>query len=210
MESEEEEYKRSSSTNKKPKAAAAKPKKKMADSFKPTNNPVYWDKKMSATKIKETFTFLDPCGLEATDYIIDRLVGEQLDKISNLLKRALTSEDIEMLNNAKTQRKEMDALGSRTNPLTLGTACSGTDAPALALMLVQEQLEKRGMGDLFKYDHVFSCEKEPYKQSYLARNFVSLYVTFVHPIIGTYQTLHTHYSVIKGLYIVSRHCPAFR
>jgi hypothetical protein len=65
-------------------------------------------------------------------------------------------------------------LGSANEPLVLGTACSGTDAPALALTLVQEQLEKRGKGDLFQHDHVFSCEKEAFKQAYLARNFDSL------------------------------------
>lgn len=41
-------------------------------------------------------------------------------------------------------------------------------------MLVQEQLEKRGMGGIFHHEHVFSCEKEPFKQSYLARNFDSI------------------------------------
>ena len=116
---------------------------------------------MTSKQIKETLTYLDPCGMEATDDIIDSLVGDQLDKIGNLLKRALTHEDVEMLNStAKAQKekminggKERGALGSRDNPFILGTACSGTDAPALALMLVQEQLEKRGMGDLFKHDH---------------------------------------------------------
>lgn len=115
-----------------------KPKsKKMCDSYKPSNNPVFWDKNMTSQQIKEKFTFLDPCGMEATDDIIDRLVGEQLDKIVNLLKRSLT----------------LGALGSQKNPLVLGTACSGTDAPALALTIVQQQLEKRGMCDLFKHEH---------------------------------------------------------
>lgn len=115
------------------------------------NNPDYF--KLSRQEIKDTQSFLDPCGMEATDDIIDRLVGHQLDRISKLLSLALQG----------------DALGSKKNPLVLGTACSGTDAPALALMLNQEQLEARGMGGLFHYEHVFSCEKEPYKQAYLAR-----------------------------------------
>jgi hypothetical protein len=115
------------------------------------NNPDYF--KMSLKDIKETQSFLDPCGMEATDDIIDRLVGQQLDRIGGLLSLAMNG----------------DALGSKCEPLLLGTACSGTDAPALALMLVEEQLEARGMGGLFKHKHVFSCEKEPYKQAYLAR-----------------------------------------
>jgi hypothetical protein len=104
--------------------------------------------KMTSQHIKETLTYLDPCGMEATDDIIDSLVGEQLDKVGNLLKRARVQKK-KMINGGK----ERGALGSRDNPFILGTACSGTDAPALALMLVQEQLEKRGMGNLFKHDH---------------------------------------------------------
>jgi len=193
-ESEEEDYaprkgkkggKKSATSKKQPagsvgaKKGEAKQKMKMSDMFKPTNNPIFWNKKMSSAEIQKNLNFLDPCGMEATDDIIDRLVGEQLDKIGNLLKKALTAEDVPMLNNAKMQKdmnsgKEVDTLGSHSNPLILGTACSGTDAPALALMLVQEQLEKRGMGNLFNHDHVFSCEKEPFKQSYLARNFDSV------------------------------------
>eukprot|EP00956_Cyclotella_meneghiniana_P007682 scaffold10314_cov55-Cyclotella_meneghiniana.AAC.2 len=141
VESDDEKLKKANKGRNKEAIASAKkdkPKsKKMCDSFKPINNPVFWDKNMTSQQIKEKFTFLDPCGMEATDDIIDRLVGEQLDKIGNLLKKALT----------------MGALGSQNDPLVLGTACSGTDAPALALTIVQQQLEKRGMGDLFKHEH---------------------------------------------------------
>jgi hypothetical protein len=62
-------------------------KKKMSESFQPINVPIY--KKMSLEEIYETKEFLDPCGMEATDGIIDRLVGEQVDKIGSLLKRTL-------------------------------------------------------------------------------------------------------------------------
>lgn len=100
--------------------------------------------------------------MEATNDIIDGIIGEQLDKTTALLCKALEYDG------------KHSTLGSKDNPLLLGTACSGTDAPALALTLVQEQLEKRGLGDMFKHDHVFSCEKEPFKQAYLARNFDSI------------------------------------
>jgi hypothetical protein len=109
-------------------------------------------------EIKETKQFLDPCGQEATDDIISMLVGEQVDKIQLLLQRALDANN---------------HLGSHHMPLKLGTACSGTDAPALALTLVQEQLALRGLQKL-DYEHKFSCEVEPFKQAYLARNFDSL------------------------------------
>ena len=159
-EEEEEEVKKPA---KKKAAAKTKPKStsdvekrtKMSDvdGIRKTlkNNPDYYQ--LSRAQIKETQSFLDPCGMEATDAIIERLVGHQLDQISGLLVKAFKG----------------TALGSTSNPLVLGTACSGTDAPALALMLNQEQLEARGLGGLFKYEHVFSCEKEPYKQAYLAR-----------------------------------------
>lgn len=121
-------------------------KPSMAESFQPMNTPSYM--RLSLETIQEEKEFLDPCGMEATDEVIDRLVGDQVDKIGSLLKRSLASFD----------------MGSSKFPLQLGTACSGTDAPALALTLVSEQMEHRGLGDLFKFSHEFSCENEPFKQ----------------------------------------------
>ncbi|KAL7551244.1 LOW QUALITY PROTEIN: hypothetical protein ACHAWF_014435, partial [Thalassiosira exigua] len=147
------------------------PRKKMSESFKPNNNPLFWNRGMSCEEIRKNLGFLDPCGMEATDDIIEGLVGEQVDTIRNLLVRALTPPDDGTVED--TRGEHGASLGSRSDPLVLGTACSGTDAPALAMTLVQEQLEKRGMGNLFHHRHAFSCEKEPFKQSYLARNFDS-------------------------------------
>jgi site-specific DNA-cytosine methylase len=42
------------------------------------------------------------------------------------------------------------------------------------LALFQEQLELRNRGDSFVFKHEFSCENEPFKQAYLARNFDSI------------------------------------
>lgn len=134
-------------------------KKTMSDSFEPINRPLY--PTLSLKEIKEQKQYLDPCGQEATDDIISMLVGEQVDKVSQLLQRSLLGSN----NNYH--------LGSEQMPLKLGTACSGTDAPALALTLVQEQLELRGLTKL-QYEHKFSCEVEPFKQAYLARNFDSV------------------------------------
>eukprot|EP00957_Ditylum_brightwellii_P092926 7075876-Ditylum_brightwellii.AAC.1 len=114
--------------------------------------------------------------MEATDDVIDRLVGDQVDKLGGLLHRAIQR-------TVKKTETDKGALGSGKNPLLLGTACSGTDAPALALSIVQEQLELRrdrlnvskdGDDKIFEYDHVFSCEVDPFKQAYLARNFDSV------------------------------------
>jgi site-specific DNA-cytosine methylase len=111
--------------------------------------------------------------VEATDGIIDRLVGDMIDKIGSLVQRALE-------NSNGTAN-----LGSEKCPLKLGTACSGTDAPALALTLVNEQMRLRKLGTdhnkLFFNEHVFSCENEAFKSAYLARNFDStLYPDIAH------------------------------
>eukprot|EP00980_Cylindrotheca_fusiformis_P003492 scaffold781_cov132-Cylindrotheca_fusiformis.AAC.11 len=131
-------------------------KKTMTEGFTPINRPLY--PTLSAQE-RYKQQYLDPCGQEATDDIISRLVGDQVDKVFHLLQRSLQADG---------------NLGSRTNPLQLGTACSGTDAPALALTLVQEQLELRNNSSVLNFEHMFSCEVEPFKQAYLARNFDSL------------------------------------
>lgn len=132
----------------------------MADSFKPMNYPIY--QKLSRTEIQKKMSFLDPCGMEATDDIIGRLVGDQVDKLTGLLTRACKSKDHKFM------------LGTKNSPVMLGTACSGTDAPALALTLVSEQLSLRGHEGVFHHGHGFSCEVDPFKQAYLARNFDSV------------------------------------
>ena len=129
----------------------------MAESFKPINAPPYF--RAAQDTIAREHECLDPCGTEATDDIIDGLVGNQVDKIGALLSRALKNERCD--------------LGSADSPLNLGTACSGTDAPALALTLVQEQMKLRNLvpdssdrkvgpagsdGHLLNVDHKFSCE----------------------------------------------------
>ncbi|KAG7339316.1 SNF2 family helicase [Nitzschia inconspicua] len=133
----------------------------MAESFKPLSTPLFWN--MSLEEIKQKHEYLDPCGMEATDDVIDHLVGEQVLKIGKLLERALTEDN-----------SVNGTLGSEKRPLNLGTACSGTDAPALALTIVQEQMDRYGMKAKLHYDHKFSCEKEPFKQAYLAMNFSSV------------------------------------
>jgi site-specific DNA-cytosine methylase len=146
-----------------PSLKSGKEKIKMADAFEPINAPA--NKTMSLATIHEEKEFLDSCGVEATDDVIDRLVGDQVDKILPLLERSLTG-------NAEDGGGG-GGIGSAQCLLQLGTACSGTDAPALALTIVQEQLEQRGKKDLFQFSHTMSCEVEPFKQSYLARNFDS-------------------------------------
>lgn len=54
--------------------------------------------------------------------------------------------------------------------LRVGTMCSGTESPLLALQLISEAMEQNGHGNL-EVEHIFSCEIEPFKQAYIERNF---------------------------------------
>lgn len=54
--------------------------------------------------------------------------------------------------------------------LRVATMCSGTESPLLALGLIFEYIEKH-YGIKLEFDHVFSCEIEPFKQAYIERNF---------------------------------------
>ena len=95
--------------------------------------PVFPDKSLS-----DIDDFLDSRGLDVTDNgIVDRLVGDQVSRLGGLLCRALSYPD----NN--NNNKGVAVMGTQENPLTLGTACTGTDAPALALAMVQEQMKAR-------------------------------------------------------------------
>jgi hypothetical protein len=57
--------------------------------------------------------------------------------------------------------------------LRVGTMCSGTESPLLALQLISEAMEadKAMDGRKLKVEHIFSCEIEPFKQAYIERNF---------------------------------------
>ncbi|KAJ5146489.1 C-5 cytosine methyltransferase [Penicillium bovifimosum] len=60
----------------------------------------------------------------------------------------------------------LSQLGGR--PLRVATMCSGTEAPLLALELIQTGLVSNQQ---FRISHAFSCEIVPFKQSYIERNF---------------------------------------
>ncbi|OAX82532.1 hypothetical protein ACJ72_03117 [Emergomyces africanus] len=54
--------------------------------------------------------------------------------------------------------------------LRVATMCSGTEAPLLALEMVTGSF-KRIFGKTFNVHHLFSAEIDPFKQSYIQRNF---------------------------------------
>lgn len=61
-----------------------------------------------------------------------------------------------------------DHLGKRK--LRVATMCSGTESPLLALGLISRAVKKI-YGKTLEFEHVFSCEIEPFKQAYIERNF---------------------------------------
>ncbi|WEW57992.1 hypothetical protein PRK78_003459 [Emydomyces testavorans] len=64
--------------------------------------------------------------------------------------------------------KFLQRVGSRE--LRVATMCSGTEAPLLALEMIVDSF-KRLFGRSFRMHHLFSAEIEPFKQSYIQRNF---------------------------------------
>ncbi|KAI0773312.1 hypothetical protein BD413DRAFT_541087 [Trametes elegans] len=54
--------------------------------------------------------------------------------------------------------------------MRVATMCSGTESPLLALNLIQRSIMEH-YGVPLEYEHVFSCEIEPFKQAYIERNF---------------------------------------
>ncbi|KAH7106183.1 hypothetical protein BKA62DRAFT_689117 [Auriculariales sp. MPI-PUGE-AT-0066] len=65
-------------------------------------------------------------------------------------------------------RKVSSALNGRK--LRVATMCSGTESPLLAMTMISQSM-KALFGVGLPYDHVFSCEIEPFKQAYIERNF---------------------------------------
>jgi hypothetical protein len=55
--------------------------------------------------------------------------------------------------------------------LKVGTMCSGTESPLLALRLVQQCLQNNLNSGTLRVDHIFSAEIEAFKQAYIERNF---------------------------------------
>ncbi|TFY64925.1 hypothetical protein EVJ58_g2301 [Rhodofomes roseus] len=54
--------------------------------------------------------------------------------------------------------------------MRVATMCSGTESPLLALDLIRRSIVEH-YGVNMEFDHVFSCEIEPFKQAYIERNF---------------------------------------
>ena len=167
---------------KKPAAAAAKkpPAKKSAAKKKSGDAMTF--EEMKAEKAKDIDVkklnnpqsfpddgpYVEPVGIDATGGIVEGIIGGMVQKVGKLL-----------LASTKLEEEERND-GELEFPLKLNTACSGTDAPSIALGLVKECLDRLstenekdgGAGDHgFEYEHNMSCELEPFKQAYISRNF---------------------------------------
>jgi site-specific DNA-cytosine methylase len=123
--------------------------------LKPQNNP----------QAMPDQPFVDPVGIDPTHGIVEGVISEQVRKVGGLLKRV-----------AERSQKGLMEKGELQFPIKLQTACSGTDAPSIALSLIQESLdhlyrEKSDQKHGFSFSHEMSCEIEPFKQAYIGRNF---------------------------------------
>jgi len=128
-------------------------------SYRPMNNP---------QKMPKAGPYVDPVGIDPTHGIVEGIIATQVRKIGALLFSSIDYSD----------EKEV---ADMTFPIRLQTACSGTDAPSIALGLVKESLNKikasssEGKNDTshrdFNYIHEMSCEIESFKQAYIGRNF---------------------------------------
>jgi C-5 cytosine-specific DNA methylase len=172
--------------NKKLKAEFDAKMAKDRKAYKPVNNPQKWPKNGS---------YVDPVGVDPTHGIVEGIISAQVRKVGRLLQLVSARQEEERRtttnnkkkNGSKSTKVDNDSLAELSYPIRLQTACSGTDAPSIALGLIKESLDKLcaaqegkgdstngsggGAGHLFDYTHEMSCEIEPFKQAYIGRNF---------------------------------------
>ena len=129
---------------------------------KPNNNPQKLPK----------YEYCDPVGVDPTHGIIERIIEDQVRSVGLLLRK------VQARDNHQNPKSKGDVGNSELSyPIRLQTACSGTDAPSIALGLIKESLSRlssnngKKQDQPFEYEHIMSCEIEPFKQAYIARNF---------------------------------------
>jgi len=64
-------------------------------------------------------------------------------------------------------------LKDNTFKFRVATLCSGTDAPIFALQLIEKACLALGLGSTVQFEHLYSCEIEPFKQGFIRRNVAS-------------------------------------
>ncbi|KAI0407619.1 hypothetical protein F4802DRAFT_519168 [Xylaria palmicola] len=104
-----------------------------------------------------------------------------------------------------TQKSELIAVANDGGfQLRVATMCSGTEAPVFALKLIKELSQWLTNGRPFvEFEHLFSVEIEPFKQSYISRNAPGSIVfrdvvDFADPDAKAAPTIWGHPVVIPG------------
>ncbi len=149
--------------------------------------------KSDTTTLKEALEFMP----ETTDYIPaapkqvnqkatkdltdpDAVAGNNGDEKAKTHNRLDSSQpplfDIDRIFDAITKHAVGQGLIEASKPfidsgLRVMTMCSGTEAPFVALNLVNKSLTSPDTQDKFSYEHVGSAEIEPWKQAFIERNF---------------------------------------
>lgn len=102
-----------------------------------------------------------------------RLPGENKEKGINFDLPPLS--DVKDIFHDMTEKALKLGLGKVSNhlqsrPLRVATMCSGTEAPLLALEMVNDVMKILSK-EAFHLEHLFSAEIDPFKQAYIERNF---------------------------------------
>lgn len=95
-----------------------------------------------------------------------RLVKNVASAVVDIVERAcaLHEEDAEVVNLRRLALLDPFAI-------RVATMCSGTEAPIIFIRMFLETFVTAGTNhELFRFQHVFSVEKEPFKQAYILRN----------------------------------------
>lgn len=93
--------------------------KRRFNESKPMNNP---------QALPADGPYVEPVGIDATDGIVEGIIGRMVQKVGHLLL-------------ATTKRDDVDREKGELNfPIKLNTACSGRDAPSIAMGMIKESL----------------------------------------------------------------------
>ena len=131
-----------------------------ADSAMDVDSPA--DADTSLSSIDRTMDIGSPAG-NATNK-----PGKHTKRVIDTSLRPIS--DVREMFEDMVERVRPDALIETPIKLSVATICSGTDAPIIALSLIQDAMQATGHGAGFEFDHLFSCEIEPAKQGFIRRN----------------------------------------
>lgn len=96
--------------------------------------------------------------------------GKDRSRKQGLDKKLKPISDVSEMFEDMIQRCPPTHFEDRPVMLRVATVCSGTDAPIFALSHIRDALQAMGHGFCMDFEHVFSCEIEPFKQGFIRRN----------------------------------------